>query len=68
MTDLDLRYLADVADIRPEVCQHIDVGVIRRIDGTNLYGFPIREMTKTELMCMVVVLGAQLRRAEMGIP
>lgn len=62
ITPADLRFCLDASDVRPELAALADA--LREIDGAMMYGIPLREMTKTELMacCVVLVSGKQIPR------
>lgn len=56
VTRSDLRFCLDATDVRPELAPLADA--LREIDGARMYGIPLREMSKTELMACCVVLAS----------
>lgn len=59
LTQSELRYALDAADVRAEL--HMLGGALKDIDSARMYGVPLRELSKTELMACCVILAAQTR-------
>lgn len=57
LTRAELRYALDVTDVRPEL--HVLAGALKRVDESMMYGIPLREMSKAELMACCVMLFEQ---------
>ncbi len=56
LTPEELRYCADCANIRADLFPMLTPDHIKRIDGTFLFGVPLRDMNKTELMAFLIML------------
>lgn len=57
LTPAEMQYCRDAANIRADLFGALLPEHIKAIDGTRLYGVPLRDMSKAELMACVVMLG-----------